>query len=154
MNTPNSPQSQSTRHEVAIAILHQQGQFLMQLRDDLPTILYPGHWALFGGHLEPGESLDAAMRRELLEEIGYVPPTLTPFRRYADAQVIRHVYQGQLTVDLSSLVLAEGMDMALVTPDEIERGDRYSPRIRQTRPLGQPHRRILLDFLDSIEARE
>lgn len=151
MNHPNSPQSPPSRPEVAIAILHHQGQFLMQLRDDLPTILYPGHWALFGGHLEPGESLDAAMGRELQEEIGYVPPRLTPFRRYEDAQVIRHVYQGQLTVDLSNLVLLEGMDMALVTPEDIQRGDRYSTRICQTRPLGQPHRRILLDFIEATE---
>lgn len=30
--------------KVALAILHQDGKFLMQLRDDNPDILYPGHW--------------------------------------------------------------------------------------------------------------
>lgn len=29
---------------VAIAIIYQDGKYLMQLRDDLPTIAYPGVW--------------------------------------------------------------------------------------------------------------
>ena len=54
--------------EVAIAILYQGDRFLLQLRDDIPTIAWPGHWAFFGGHLEPGESADVAVQRELMEE--------------------------------------------------------------------------------------
>lgn len=136
-----------SRHQVAIAVLHQNGNFLLQLRDDIPGILYPGHWALFGGHLEPDEHPDDAIQRELWEEIGYAPTTLTPFNRYEDTHVVRHVYQGTLTVDLSQLVLNEGWDMALATAEEISRGDRYSQRANQIRPLGKPHQRILLDFM-------
>jgi len=50
---------------VALAILEQDGRFLMQLRDDIPTILYPGVWGLFGGHLEAGESPEIGLKREL-----------------------------------------------------------------------------------------
>ncbi len=139
--------SQDPRHRVAIAILHQDDQFLLQLRDDIPGIFYPGHWALFGGHIEPGESPDAAIRRELLEEIGYAPAILTQFDLYEDAQVVRYVYQGVLGVPLSQLVLGEGWDMALATPEEIERGDRYSEQAKQVRPLGKPHQRVLLNFI-------
>lgn len=139
--------SQDYRQKVAIAILHQNGTFLLQLRDDIPGILYPGHWALFGGHIEPGEHPDAAIRRELLEEISHAPATLTPFDRYEDAHVVRFVYQAELDVDLSQLVLNEGWDMALATAAEIGRGDRYSPQANQVRPLGKPHQRILLDFI-------
>jgi 8-oxo-dGTP pyrophosphatase MutT (NUDIX family) len=137
----------SNRPQVAIAILHQDGQFLMQLRDDIPTILYPGHWALFGGHLEPGETTDTAIRRELLEEIGYVPPLLSPFGCYEDSRVIRHVYHGRVTIGLESLVLNEGADMDWLTPEEIGQGDRYSRRTQQVHPLGKPHQQILLDFM-------
>lgn len=140
--------SQDQRHRVAIAILHQDGKFLLQLRDDIPGIFYPGHWALFGGHIESGESSDTAIRRELLEEIGYAPATLTQFGLYEDTQVVRYVYQGELGVDLSQLTLNEGWDMALATPDEIEQGDRYSQKADQVLPLGKPHQRILLEFID------
>jgi hypothetical protein len=44
--------NQSGLKEVAIAIIARKGKFLIQLRDDIPTIVYPGYWALFGGHLE------------------------------------------------------------------------------------------------------
>jgi 8-oxo-dGTP diphosphatase len=140
--------------EVAIAILHQQRQheqqFLMQLRDNIPTIVYPGHWAFFGGHLDPGESPDAAVRRELLEEIGYLPPGVRHFRSYPidpHSQIIRHVYQAELTVGLADLELNEGWDMDFLTIADIQRGDRHSAQAGRVCPLGAPHQKILLDFL-------
>lgn len=136
-----------SRVEVAIAILHRNHQFLMQLRDDIPGIIYPGHWGLFGGHIEPGENSDTAVRRELLEEIGYAPARLTKVGYYDDPHVIRHVYEGALTVDPSELVLMEGWDMDLLTPDDIRRGDRYSIRADQVRPLAKPSQQILLNFI-------
>jgi 8-oxo-dGTP diphosphatase len=138
-----------SRPEVAIAILHQADQFLLQLRDPIPTIVYPGHWGFFGGHLEAGESAEIAVQRELLEEIGYSPPHLNHFRSYADPLVIRHVFQGELTVGLDELTLLEGWDMGWFSRDDILRGDRYSAKAAQVCPLGQPHQRILLDFLES-----
>ena len=57
--------------EVALAILTYEDKFLMQLRDNIPTILYPGVWGLFGGHMEAGETPEIAVEREVLEEIGY-----------------------------------------------------------------------------------
>jgi len=140
------------RISVAIAILYQGDRFLLQLRDDIPSILYPGYWAMFGGHLEPGEHPDDGIRRELLEEIGYAPPHLQLFEYYADEKIIRHVYQGELSVGLDQLVLNEGWDMDLVTVAEIRRGDRYSQRADQVRPLGSPHQRILLDFIEKMGA--
>lgn len=133
---------------VAIAILHQENQFLMQLRDNNPAILYPGVWAFFGGHLDPGETPEAGVFRELAEEIGYRPPSLTPFRSYSDERITRHVFYGPLTVAISELDLNEGWDLGLLSPDDIQRGDRYSERAGEVRPLGSIHRRILLDFLD------
>lgn len=136
-----------SRPAVAIAILYQDNQFLMQLRDNIPEIIYPGHWAFFGGHLEPGESPEVAMRRELLEEIGYSPPTVEEFKDYTEGNAIRHVYHAPLTVPVESLELNEGWDLGLFTVEDILRGDRYSERAQQVRPLGKPHQQILLDFL-------
>src|SRR3546814_18730092 len=43
----------------------------MQLRDDFAGIRFPGAWGLFGGHLDPGESPEEAIARELLEELEF-----------------------------------------------------------------------------------
>lgn len=137
--------------QVAIAILYRDRQFLMQLRDDIPNIIYPGYWAFFGGHLEPGETPEEGLKRELLEEIGYDSPAMSKFGIYSDSGVERHVFHGPLTVELNQLVLGEGWDMGFFTPEDIRRGDRYSERAGQVRPLGPPHQRILLDFINSCQ---
>lgn len=140
------------RFHVAIAILYQQGQFLMQLRDDIPGIVYPGHWGLFGGHLEPGETPDVAIKRELLEEIGYAPPAILEFGCYSDSRVVRHIYHAPLSVELNHLVLKEGWDMGLLTPEEIRHGSLYSAKANQVRPLVLPAQQILLDFINKGKA--
>ncbi len=134
--------------KVAMAILYQNGRFLMQLRDDFPHILFPGHWGLFGGHLEPGETAEQGLQRELWEEITYIPPLLTLFNCYGDSDRNRYIYHAPLAVGLDQLVQNEGQDLALVTPEDIRLGYAYSAKINQSRPLGQPHRRMLLDFIN------
>lgn len=138
--------------EVAIAILYRDDQFLMQLRDDLPTIVYPGHWSFFGGHIDPGESADTAVVRELQEEIGYTASDLRFFDRRVYSHVIRNIYHGPLTVPVERLTLNEGQDLGLCSVADIRRGYRYAPKLREDRPLGQPHQQILLDFMAQSQA--
>jgi 8-oxo-dGTP diphosphatase len=133
---------------VALAILEQDGRFLMQLRDDIPTILYPGVWGLFGGHLERGEDPEIGLKREVKEEINYEVPSLTKFRRYNDENLSRYLYHVPLTVGLEQLVQMEGQDLALLSQAAIRQGEYYSEKIKQTRPLGKIHRQILLDFIE------
>ncbi|MBV9387892.1 MAG: NUDIX hydrolase [Chroococcidiopsidaceae cyanobacterium CP_BM_ER_R8_30] len=140
--------SNQTTSRVAIAILYCQGQFLLQLRDNISSISYPGHWGLFGGHVEPGETPDDAIQRELMEEICYVPPYLSEFRRYIDSDRVRHVYHAPLTVDVNQLVLQEGWDLSLLTPEQIRQGSAYSLRAARLCPLAPPPQQILLDFLE------
>ena len=135
--------------EVAIAIIHQDNQFLMQLRDDLPNIVLPGHWGFFGGHLDPGEDADTAIWRELEEEIAYVPDSLSLFRRIEDERVVRHFYHTELAVSLAQLKLQEGQDMGLCSIEDIRRGYKYSAKVGEERPLGRPHQQALLEFLRS-----
>ncbi len=133
---------------VAIAILYQGDRFLMQLRDNIPNILYPGYWGLFGGHMEPGETPDVTVQREVLEEISYkLPSTFAEFGIYPDEGVVRHVFHAPLEVEIEQLVLNEGWDMGLLTPADIHKGSCYSPIAEQSRPLGPVHQRILLDFM-------
>lgn len=143
-----TPEPKDHRPIVALAVLHQDGSFLMQLRDDNPNIMYPGHWGFFGGHLEPGETSEAGVRRELLEEIGYCPSVLTFLDRHEDCNVIRYLYYGELDVAIDDLALDEGLDMQLLSPEDIRRGTCHSKRINQVRPLGLPHQTFLLNYLD------
>ncbi len=57
------------RDAAAALILLPDGRYVMQLRDDRPDIIYPGHWACFGGAVQPGETPLNALRRELAEEL-------------------------------------------------------------------------------------
>ena len=133
--------------EVAIAILYSSDRFLMQLRDNIPGIIYPGHWGFFGGHIDPNETPQEALLRELGEEISYTPPWVSEFGCYSDSKVIRHVFHAPLTVELEQLVLGEGWDMGLLTPEQIRSGSCYSQKGDQVRPIGLPHQQILLDFM-------
>lgn len=147
--------------EVAIAILFQDDQVLMQLRDNIPGIIYPGHWGFFGGHLEPGETPTAAVKREVLEEIGYPISSLELFGIYGDrpttapqthpSPVRRHVFQAPLTVDPATLELHEGWDMALLSPKTIHKGHAYSNKAQQWRPIPTIHQQILTDFFAKYE---
>lgn len=136
-----------TPHNVSLGILYQDSKFLLQLRDDIPNIAHPGKWAFFGGHIEPNESPEVAVKRELAEEIGYVPPVISWFNTFPTSEVVRHIYYGELTVDINQLVLNEGWDMGLWTVEEVLRGDRYSEKAGQVRTIGHPHQEILLNFI-------
>ena len=91
--------------EVALAMLHQEDRWLLQLRDENPGIVAPGCWGLFGGHLEHGETALVALRRELNEEIGWCPNQLNSWFQHQDEKRIVHVFTGKLSVPLQDLRL-------------------------------------------------
>ena len=132
---------------VAMAIIHQEGKYLMQLRDDIPNIVYPGVWAFFGGHLEPGEDPETGLRRELIEEINYSVGQLTKFCCDTNGGSIRHIFSCSLTIPLAQLELREGWDMGLLSRSDIQRGYCYSNKAGTAKPIGNIHRQILLDFI-------
>jgi 8-oxo-dGTP diphosphatase len=62
--------------EIAPAVLFDtSGRLLLQLRDDIPGIIYPGKIGLFGGHREGSETFLECVVREIREELSfYLPP--------------------------------------------------------------------------------
>ena len=121
--------------EVALAMLQRDGRWLMQLRDEIPTIVARGWWGLFGGHLDPGEMPEQALRRELLEEISWQPPALELVMVHRIHRRTAHVYRGELSVPLEQLQLLEGQDLGLLSPEELLSGSIWSTKLAAHRPL-------------------
>ncbi len=63
----------------AALLVAADGRYLMQLRDNKPSILLPDHWALFGGTVDAGETAEAAVRRELVEELEFTARDISFF---------------------------------------------------------------------------
>ena len=122
------------------------GRWLLQLRDDIEGILYPGQWALFGGHLDPGETPEVALRRELEEEINWEGSHLAPWFELRDEQRIRHFFRGPLAVPFGSLTLLEGQDMVLAELDELLTGSIWSPKCQEKRSLAPSLKRAIQEL--------
>ncbi len=70
-STGTGPDEGRAPVEVAVGVLIEaDGRFLMTSRPE--GKVYAGYWEFPGGKLEAGESVEAALRRELQEELGVV----------------------------------------------------------------------------------
>jgi 8-oxo-dGTP diphosphatase len=54
--------------DAVVAVVRREGQFLVIRRG--PDVIGAGHWTPPSGRVEPGESQEDALRRELREELG------------------------------------------------------------------------------------
>lgn len=91
----------------AAVIVTESGRYLLQLRDDLDWIFYPGHWGLFGGAVDPGEDAATAVRRELAEELGLM----------VDADQLRYFTRTTFDWSFAGLNATERMFFELTIPD-------------------------------------
>ena len=112
---------------VAALLQHEDGRYIMQLRDAKEEIFFPGHWGCFGGAVEQGEEPEQALRRELQEELGVEVASLSRFtqiqfdwtplghgatyRRYFHAVVPDSAFR--------RFVLGEGAEMRAFAVDEL-----------------------------------
>jgi 8-oxo-dGTP diphosphatase len=99
------------------------GRFLLQHRDDKPGIVNPGKWGSFGGELEPHETPEDGMLRELEEELSWRPNAIAsygalPIIRETES-VLVYVFSCALDVPAASLVLGEGQGMGWFSADAL-----------------------------------
>ena len=69
------------RREVAVAVgvlIAPNGDFLLTSRPE--GKVYAGYWEFPGGKVDPGETIEQALRRELIEEIGITIGAVHPWR--------------------------------------------------------------------------
>lgn len=50
-------------------LLTDDGRYILQLRDTMPQIFFPGHWSCIGGAVEMGETEEQALICKLKEEL-------------------------------------------------------------------------------------
>lgn len=119
----------------ALIVVEPERGYLMQLRDQKSGIFYPGHWGVFGGAIDQGETPEQSLSRELTEELGLKATRVTYFteftfdfgfnglghftRRYFEVPVERNV--------INSLVLGEGSAFKVFSAHELLTGRRIVP---------------------------
>ena len=115
------------KHMVSVIPVNARGEVLLQQRDHAPGILYPGCWTIFGGAVEPGETWDEAIHREIKEELD-IEMVVALWYTYTcpvrsipgELDVIVHVYTGVLDRPVESLTLYEGQAMGWFDAEGIE----------------------------------
>lgn len=76
---PDAPEAVRVPVEVAVGVLiAPDGRFLLTSRPE--GKVYAGYWEFPGGKLEAGESVEQALRRELVEELGVRIGTVEPWK--------------------------------------------------------------------------
>ena len=120
---------------VAAIIILEDGRYLLQHRDDIPQIWYPGHWGCFGGAVDEREDPIMALKRELYEEIEFSPRELAYFSRFdfdlAELGMDRY-YRIYYVVPMTRaehdrLVLHEGREMKAFSGEAILQELRMTP---------------------------
>lgn len=133
---PGSPPPRLVPSDAAAAIVVvEDGRYLLQLRDSKPDIWFPDHWGLFGGAIDPGESAESALIRELREEIGLEVETLRYFTAlrydmsFANAgEITRVYYEVETTIaETDAFELREGRQMGLFSASQIANELRLTP---------------------------
>jgi 8-oxo-dGTP pyrophosphatase MutT (NUDIX family) len=124
----SAPESPMLRPGDAAAALIQlaDGRYLLQLRDARPDIFYPDHWGCFGGAIDPGETPQAALLRELYEELGLKlgEGPMTRFTRFthdfgfAGLGAVDRTYFHLVLPDTVGLRLGEGADIKAFPVDQ------------------------------------
>jgi 8-oxo-dGTP pyrophosphatase MutT (NUDIX family) len=112
---------------VAAIIVADDDRYLMQLRDDIPRIFYPGFWGCFGGAVGAGEDPAAALKRELHEELEFAVGDCTKILSLdfdlcaiTGRKNYRHYYLVRATdAEIGRFALHEGAAMKLFTPSEL-----------------------------------
>lgn len=96
------------------------GRILLQLRDNKPDISFPDCWGTFGGAIEPGETPEEAIIREISEELDLELTDFTCFGNFPhDGYDVHMFYRIDPGLDLQDLNVQEGQRAEFLTLEQI-----------------------------------
>ena len=76
------PRHHPRKISAGVILVDPDGRVLLQLRDDDPSIMFPGHWGITGGAGHGDETPEETARREVTEETGLTLGKIEPFKAY------------------------------------------------------------------------
>ena len=153
-------QARTTQRKISagVILVDAQGRVLMQLRDNDPAIMFPGHWGLTGGAGLVGESPEQTARREVIEETGLTLGRIAAFRAYyfqetpagtrsgarkRSADYELYLFHAPCTTPAEELVCGEGRELRFFSPEDVADA-----------PIAYNHREVLDDFFGSTAYAE
>lgn len=124
----NWPSEAFDMDSVASLIWNPELGYLLQHREDIPHISFPGWWSLFGGSVEAGETAKAALKREMMEELelNVHNPEIFFQCTYSLRLESRFVRKTFFITNVSwdnikTIVLHEGQGLGWFTPAELQK---------------------------------
>ncbi len=109
------------RKGCSIIFINDNHQILLFLRDNIPTIPFPNYWDVPGGHVEPGESPEACIVREMREEIELELKNFSLFSIMEFIDRIEYTFWKKSNLDIDLITLHEGQCLKWFDRKEIEK---------------------------------
>ena len=119
----------------------------MQLRDSIPSIIYPGHWGFFAGHCQENENAEAALNRELFEELCWEPKGVSYLGNMLIDKRQVHVHECHLDCSVNELILQEGQEIGVFNKNEIAEKKLYSNILNKKFPISPISQKVFELFI-------
>ena len=106
------------RRGSSIIFINSQREILLFLRDDIPHIPFPNIWDLPGGHVEPDETPEECIVREMKEEMGLDIKDCQLFSVIEFDDRTEYTFWQKANLDLDKIELTEGQCLKWFTENE------------------------------------